>query len=134
MKSIWLALVYFFHEYILTFFSDFYIVFKTIAIAIAGGFIDYMLQRKQSMEVFSFKKAFFHCFIAGFAGYLSQSLCQGFDVNQSLSGFLIGISGFAGTRMLTFFEKLAKSIFQKVSEIEIDVKFGKKDENDEKEE
>lgn len=131
MKSIWLVFIYFLQEYITPVFNDFYTVFKIISIAIVGGFVDYILQKKQNNETFNFRKAFMHCFIAGFAGYLSQKLCAGFEVNQNLTGFLIGISGFAGTRMLSFFENLSKNIFKKFSELQIDVKFGKK--NDDKE-
>lgn len=121
-----------FFEFLVIFISSFMLVLKTIMIAISGGFIDYMLQRKKNNETFSFKKAFLHCFIAGFTGLLAQKLCTGFNINQELTGFLIGISGFAGTRMLTFFEKLSKSIFEKFSEIEIDVKMGKKKDDDKK--
>ena len=128
MKSFWVAVGVFFSESIVNYFNDFYIVFKTILIAVVGGFIDYMLQRRQSGEIFSFRKAFLHCFIAGFTGFLAQKLCLGFGVNPDLTGFLIGISGFAGTRMLSFFEKLSHSIMKKISDLQIEVKFGKKDE------
>ncbi len=117
-------------EYSILFFTSFLLVLKTVGIAIFGGFTDYMIQRKKSNENFSFKKSFFHCFIAGFTGFLAQKLCNGFQINADLTAFLIGISGFAGTRMLLFFEKLSKSIFEKVSNLEIDVKFGKSNEKD----
>ena len=120
-------LIFQFGEYIITFISSFMLVLKTIMIAISGGFVDYMIQRKKNNESFSFKKSFLHCFIAGFTGFLAQKLCSGFNINQDLTSFLIGISGFAGTRMLSFFEKLSKSIFEKLSDLEIDIKIKKHD-------
>jgi ABC-type Co2+ transport system permease subunit len=125
MKSIWLFCVYFFHQYIYPLFNDIYTILKVISIAIIGGFVDYLLQKNNSNEKFNFKKAFIHCFIAGYAGYLSQKICAGFNINENLTGFLIGISGFAGTRMLSFFENLSKNIFKKINELQIEVKFGK---------
>lgn len=119
-----------FGEYIITFISSFMLVLKTIMIAISGGFVDYIIQRKKNNESFSFKKSFFHCFIAGFTGFLAQKLCNGFNINQDLTSFLIGISGFAGTRMLSFFEKLSKSIFEKLSDLEIDIKMKKHDKSE----
>lgn len=123
-----------FCEYIITFISSFMLLLKTIMIAISGGFVDYMIQRKKNNESFSFKKSFFHCFIAGFAGFLAQKLCNGFNINQDLTSFLIGISGFAGTRMLSFFEKLSKSIFEKLSDLEIDIKMKKHDKSEKEDE
>lgn len=108
---------------IINYFLQYTVIFKGVIIAIVGGLVDYILQNKN--KKFSFKKAFVHCFIAGFTGYLAQKLCNGFNVNNELTGFLIGISGFAGTRMLSFFEELSKKIFEKISELEIDVKFKK---------
>lgn len=119
-----------FLEYIITFIGSFVLVIKTIMIAISGGFIDYMIQKKKNNETFSFRKSFFHCFIAGFTGFLAQKLCNGFNINQDLTSFLIGISGFAGTRMLSFFEKLSKSIFEKLSDLEIDIKMKKHDKSE----
>lgn len=117
-------------ENIFLLFGSFIIILKSILISLVGGFADYMLKRKKTGEKFSFKKSFFHCFIAGFTGILAQKLCAGFEINQELTSFLVGISGFAGTRMLVFFEKLSKSIFEKISELQIEVKFGKnKNEN-----
>ena len=121
-----------FFEYIIVFISSFMLILKTIMIAVSGGFIDYMLQRKLNNEKFNFKKAFFHCFIAGFTGLLAQKLCKGFNVNGDIAGFLIGISGFAGTRTLIFFEQLSKTIFEKMSDLEIDFKFGKGRKDDKK--
>lgn len=108
------------------------ILFKSIVIAISGGFIDYMLQTKKNSETFSFKKSIFHCFVAGFTGLLAQKLCAGFSINADLTSFLIGISGFAGTRTLSFFEKFSKSFFEKLMQVEIDIRMNKnKDKEDE---
>lgn len=115
---------------IIHFLQDYLIIFKGVIIAIFGGLVDYILQNKN--KSFSFKKAFIHCFIAGFTGYLSQKLCNAFNVNADLTGFLIGISGFAGTRMLMFFESLSKKIFEKISEFEIKVNISKKEDNNDK--
>lgn len=123
--------IYDFLAYIIEFISGLTILMKSIMIAISGGFIDYMLQRKRSGENFSFKKSIFHCFVAGFTGLLAQKLCNGFNINADLTSFLIGISGFAGTRTLSFFEKFSKSFLQKLMEVEIDIRMNKnKDKND----
>lgn len=136
-KAIFIAIILFIQElfthiieHALLALTSFLLLLKVIGIAVLGGFTDYMLQRKKNNENFSFKKSFLHCFIAGFTGYLAQKLCNGFTVNADLTAFLIGTSGFAGTRMLSFFEKLAKSVFEKISALEIEVKFGKKNEKD----
>lgn len=130
LKAIIAYLIYILSDVFIQFFDQFLLILKGIAIAIVGGFTDYILNKKKN-EKFSFRKAFFHCFIAGFSGYLAQLLCLGFGVNPALTGFLVGISGFAGTRMITFFEKLAKNIFEKIAELQIEVKFGKKEEENE---
>jgi len=94
-------------------------ILKTLGIALAGGFADYIISIRESNEEFSFKKAFFNTFIAGFAGFLSVQLCLYFNVDVSLMGFLCGISGFAGVRALKFFESMTK----KISEALVNVKF-----------
>ena len=118
--AIFIAIFYAIYDFFLNcydYFVNSYLLLKAIGLAVTGGFADYMVQRKNKNEDFNFRKAFFHCFIAGFTGFLAQKLCLGFEVNQDLTSFIIGISGFAGTRMLVIFEKIAQAIIKKFSVI-----------------
>ena len=118
--AIFIAIFYAIYDFFLNcydYFVNYYLLLKAIGLAVTGGFADYMVQRKNKNEDFNFRKAFFHCFIAGFTGFLAQKLCLGFEVNQDLTSFIVGISGFAGTRMLVIFEKIAQAIIKKFSEI-----------------
>lgn len=128
------AIIYFFTEIItkLTelitlFFAGFTYILKTLGIALAGGFVDYLINIRENGENFSFKKALLNTFIAGFAGFLTVQLCLYFKVEPNLMGFLCGISGFAGVRALRFFEHITQKTVTTISRVKFELEENKKD-------
>lgn len=116
-----------FGAFINVLFIGFMYILKTLPLALAGGFADYLITMKDKNEEFSFKKAMLNTFIAGFAGFLTIQLCNYYKVDPNMMGFLCGISGFAGVRALRFFESMTKKIIENIAHLKVVMTMDNKD-------
>lgn len=73
--------------------------------AIWGGFVTYILDIRKNNRKFRWLDAFMQIAVSGFAGVLCMLGAMYYELPLTLMGFVCGISGFAGSKVLAAFEK-----------------------------
>lgn len=102
-----------------------------IGVAILIGISHYIYKVATKELAFSWLRLLSEGLLSGVAGYLSWSLCISFGVSTANMGFLVGLSGWAGSKAMTFFETITMRVIEKhfgvVADKEADVEKVSKD-------
>lgn len=84
-----------------------------IGVAIVIGIAHYVYKVATKELPFSWIRLLAESMLSGVAGYLAWSLCLSFGVSSANMGFLVGISGWAGSKAMTFFETVTVRLVEK---------------------
>ena len=114
-----------------------------LALSVLGGIVSYKEKRKAGFWFFRTENkyldivafvlinlAFFilEIFTSAFSGILTFYICESANMDRLLTAAFVGLSGFAGGRMLNFMLNLAKAVLEK--KFEVSVMEGRKNEAD----
>ena len=113
-----------------------------LALSVLGGIVSYKEKRKAGfffrtenkyLDIVAFilvNLAVFilEIFTSAFSGILTFYICESANMDRLLTAAFVGLSGFAGGRMLNFMQNLAKAILEK--KFEVSVMEGRKNEAD----
>lgn len=83
---------------------------SAVVFSLWGGLVTYISEHRKSGKRFSWVEAMMQVIISGFAGMLSMLFCWYIQAPAALAGFMAGISGLMGARILALFERRAVSI------------------------
>lgn len=84
-----------------------------IGIAILIGVAHYIYKVATKELPFSWARLLAESMLSGVAGYLTWSLCMSFGVSAHNMGFFVGISGWAGSKAMVFFETIAMKVIDR---------------------
>jgi hypothetical protein len=110
--------------------TKFISVILGVVMAIAAGATNYLIRVSRGKLTHSRLMLAAELAASAFAGFLAYNLVGWFHLDGTPgASFLIGISGFAGAKMITYFEGLAQRIFDAFAGAVIPPK-NKKDEHE----
>jgi predicted CDP-diglyceride synthetase/phosphatidate cytidylyltransferase len=81
--------------------------------AIVGGIAKYYDEYRNGKRKVSLIDFMGHIFTSGFVGQMTIYLCEWAALPKSLSGFLIGMTGYMGVLALSFFQATIKKLINK---------------------
>ncbi|KYN82242.1 hypothetical protein ATY36_13730 [Vibrio cidicii] len=82
-----------------------------LAASLWGGVVAHILHIRKHKKSFVWREALMQVVVSGFSGVLTLFLCRYAGSPEMLTGFMVGTSGFMGSRALELFsQKFSKMV------------------------